>query len=169
MPLIWTCSYIILCKNGFETSECPQVQSFITFVNTYSGNYENRKKCTISNQNVRKSTWRVCYFMYYAMRFCFKVLSFLQSVRYKNVLGANFYIEYVLWKISLLFAKQSNLQIFAYLHRRCFCGRFHFILQNFVWYGHNLLNDCMNLTSFSIKNRNYKVVNFGIREYERQA
>ena len=27
----------------------------------------------------------------------------------------------------------------------------------------------MNLTSFSIKNCNCKVVNFGIREYERQA
>ena len=27
----------------------------------------------------------------------------------------------------------------------------------------------MNFTSFSIKNRNCKVVNFGIREYERQA
>ena len=27
----------------------------------------------------------------------------------------------------------------------------------------------MNLTSFSIKNRNCKVVNSGIREYERQA
>ena len=27
----------------------------------------------------------------------------------------------------------------------------------------------MNLTLFSIKNRNCKVVNYGIREYERQA
>ena len=31
------------------------------------------------------------------------------------------------------------------------------------------MNDCINLTSFLIKNRNCEVVNFGIREYERQA
>ena len=31
------------------------------------------------------------------------------------------------------------------------------------------MNNCINLTSFSTKNRNCKVVNFGIREYECQA
>ena len=43
-----------------------------------------------------------------------KFLVFLQSVRYENVFGANFYIEDVLWKISLLFAEQSNLQILQF-------------------------------------------------------
>ena len=37
-------SYVILCKNGFETSKGREINSFITFVNTYSGNYGNRKK-----------------------------------------------------------------------------------------------------------------------------
>ena len=47
--------------------------------NTYSGNYGNKKKCSITlkyNQNIRKSTWHVCYFINYAMRpFCFKIRS----------------------------------------------------------------------------------------------
>ena len=73
-------SYVILCKNGCETSKCRWVNSFITFVNTYSDNYGKRKK----NQNIRNSAWRVCYFMNYAMRFCFKNLRFLQSIRYER-------------------------------------------------------------------------------------
>ena len=36
-------SYVILCENRLETSQRRQIQSFVTFVNTYSGNYGNRK------------------------------------------------------------------------------------------------------------------------------
>ena len=77
-------------------------------------------------------------------------------------------------RFSSVFAK-DNVQKRTwrkFLHRRCFCRRFYFFSQSFVWPGHNLLNDCMNLTSLSRhknsqnkKNTNEKFQNLKVHNY----
>ena len=96
-------SYVILCTKGFETGKCRQVNSFITFVNTYSGNYGNRKK----NVPLVKNKTKI--YEKYLRRLLFYKLSY----------------EILLWNFTI-FAKYKVRKCTwrKFLHRRFFVRDF---------------------------------------------